>query len=111
MLVILFRSKLTDQTDEDYARWSEDMLTHAKKQPGYVDFVQYTGVKDGERLSVVRWKDEKSLESWRQDQKHLAAKKLGRERWYANYQIEVAKVFHTASFDRAAHEVERGSRS
>ena len=101
MLIVLFRSRLTDQAGEDYARWGDEMLEHARKQPGFVDFTQYTGNADGERLTVVRWKDEETLEAWRQDSKHLAAKKLGRESWYAHYDIEIARVFHIASFERA----------
>jgi heme-degrading monooxygenase HmoA len=99
MLVILFRSKLTAQAGNDYQSMGEQMLAHARTQPGFVDYKRYE-TEDGERLTVVWWKDEVSLEAWRNDAMHRTAKKLGRDKWYEDYHIEIAKVFHEASFDR-----------
>ena len=101
MLVILFRSKLTPEAGADYQSMGEQMFEHARNQPGFVDYKEYTS-EDGERLTVVRWRDEATLEQWRNDARHRAAKTLGRERWYERYHIEVAKVFHEAKFDRSA---------
>jgi heme-degrading monooxygenase HmoA len=101
MLVILFRSKLTPEAGADYQSMGEQMFEHARNQPGFVDYKEYTS-EDGERLTVVRWEDEATLEQWRNDAKHRAAKTRGRERWYEHYHIEVAKVFHEAKFDRSA---------
>ncbi|HSF16950.1 MAG TPA: antibiotic biosynthesis monooxygenase [Vicinamibacteria bacterium] len=99
MLIILFRSRLTEEAGEDYLARGEEMLAHAKTQPGFVDYKQYQS-DDGERLTVVRWKDEETLEQWRIDAKHQTAKKRGRERWYRDYQLEIAKVFHESRFER-----------
>jgi heme-degrading monooxygenase HmoA len=99
MLVILFRSRLTPEAGADYQSMGERMLEHARNQPGFVDYKEYTS-EDGERLTVVRWRDEATLEQWRNDAEHRAAKGRGRERWYERYHIEVAKVFHEARFDR-----------
>jgi heme-degrading monooxygenase HmoA len=107
MLVILFRSKLTPEAGADYQSMGEQMFEHARLQPGFVDYKEYTG-EDGERLTVVRWRDEDTLEQWRNDARHRAAKTLGRERWYEHYHIEVAKVFHEAKFDRSALTTSRG---
>jgi heme-degrading monooxygenase HmoA len=100
MLVILFRSKLTPEAGSDYSAKGEEMLAHAKTQPGFVDYKQYTSA-EGERLTVVWWRDEETLELWRNDDEHRGAKKLGRARWYESYHIEVAKVFHEARFEKA----------
>ena len=77
------------------------MFQHAQNQPGFVDYKEYTS-EDGERLTVVRWQDEKTLEQWRNDAMHRAAKMRGRELWCEHYHIEVAKVFHESKFDRSA---------
>ena len=55
MLVILFRSRLTEEAEagEDYQDMAAKMLAYAKTQPGYVDFKQYRA-EDGERLSIVK---------------------------------------------------------
>jgi heme-degrading monooxygenase HmoA len=101
MLVILFRSKLTPEAGADYQSMGEQMFEHARNQPGFVDYKEYTS-DDGERLTVVRWQDEATLEQWRNDARHRAAKTRGREGWYERYHIEVAKVFQEAKFDREA---------
>ena len=99
MLVILFRSRLSDDAGEDYRSMADDMLAYAKRQTGYVDFKQYTA-EDGERLTVVKWKDRESLDAWRNDARHRDAKKRGRERWYARYDIEIAELIHENHFVR-----------
>lgn len=99
MLVILFRSTLAAEAGADYADKADEMLAYAKTQPGFVDHKRYTSA-EGERLTVVWWKDEKTLEAWRSDPRHRVAKKLGRERWYDDYHIEIAKVFHESRFER-----------
>jgi heme-degrading monooxygenase HmoA len=100
MLVILFRSRLSAEAGEDYQDKAAEMLAYARAQPGYVDFKQYQA-EDGERLTVVKWKDRETLEAWRQNPRHREAKHLGREHWYASYDIEIAEVIHENHFERA----------
>ena len=99
MLVILFRSRLTEEAGDDYQDMAAEMRAYAKTQPGYIDFKSYEA-EDGERISVVKWKDRETLEAWRQNARHREAKKSGRERWYASYDIEIAEVIDRKVFDR-----------
>lgn len=99
MYLILFRSRLTSEAGPDYQDAATEMLAYAKQHPGYVDFRQYTA-DDGERLTVVRWKDAETLQSWREDPRHVAAKKRGRELWYETYDIDIAELKESKHFDR-----------
>lgn len=45
------------------------------------------------------WKDKETLDQWRRNQRHLVAKTLGKQTWYAYYKMEIAEVFHTSNFD------------
>ncbi|HTL44391.1 MAG TPA: hypothetical protein VL262_08615, partial [Vicinamibacterales bacterium] len=56
--------------------------------------------EDGERLTVVWWQDEETLRAWRLHARHLVAQRLGRERWYEYYKIEVAEVIRAKDFTR-----------
>ena len=38
------------------------------------------------------WPDEASIRAWKQHSDHLAAQRMGRERWYASYTVDVAEV-------------------
>ena len=80
---------------------SEYMLQLAQAQPGFIDFTQYTG-GDGERLSVIRWKDKETLEAWRNHEKHRVAQTKGRDRWYAHYHLEIAELVRESRFDKTA---------
>lgn len=96
MLVVLFRSKLVDAPD-GYAEMAQEMLELAKTMPGFID-VKAFKADDGERLTLVWWEDEDTLRAWRTNARHLVAQKLGRERWYEYYKIEVAEVRRAREF-------------
>jgi heme-degrading monooxygenase HmoA len=51
-------------------------------------------VRDAEGLGITvsYWTDETSLRAWKQVAEHLVAQRLGRERWYAHYELRVARV-------------------
>jgi heme-degrading monooxygenase HmoA len=99
MMIIVFRSKLTAAAGDDYNQTSDAIFAHAKMQPGFIDLKSYTA-EDGERLTIVWWENAETLEQWRRDLKHMAAKRTGRERWYEYYKMDVAEVVRTSNFER-----------
>jgi heme-degrading monooxygenase HmoA len=99
MVIVLFRSRLTDAAGTDYSEMAAEMLARAKTYPGFIDFKSFKA-DDGERLSVVRWESEELLRPWREDERHRVAQRAGRERWYENYHIEVAELLRSRDFER-----------
>jgi heme-degrading monooxygenase HmoA len=99
MMLILFRSKLTDTDPDGYARMAAAMDAHARTFDGYVDAKSFLAA-DGERLTVVWWRDEESLKVWATDAKHRVAQERGRERWYEYYKMDVAQILRVNNFDR-----------
>jgi len=106
MMLILFRSRLTDTAGDDYARMADAMLAHARTFPGFVDVKSFKA-DDGERLTVVWWQDEETLKAWASDSKHRAAQHAGRERWYEYYKMDVAKIVRVSNFERSAQPAAR----
>jgi heme-degrading monooxygenase HmoA len=98
MLVILFRSRLTDEAGEDYEEMEERLMERVRATPGsgFVQLKSYQAA-DGERLAVVWWKDAESLERWRTDLEHQAAQRLGKERWFSFYDLQVAQVLRSSA--------------
>jgi len=96
MVVILFRSKLNDPA-EGYAEMAEEMDARARTFDGFVDMKFYRA-EDGERLTIVWWRDEESLAVWRNDARHRVAQQQGRERWYEYYKMDVATVIRQKDF-------------
>ena len=98
MIVVLFRSRLSDQADEEYDLTEERLAkkVRALAGPDLVDVKNYRS-DDGERLAVVWWRDAETLAKWRDDPEHQAAQQLGRDRWYSFYELSVAEVIRTSS--------------
>lgn len=99
MILILFRSRLAPEADDEYATILADMNRLAQGAPGFVDVKSFKA-EDGERLTVVRWHNEETLTAWRENVQHLAAQRMGREKWYANYELEVATITRSSRFER-----------
>jgi heme-degrading monooxygenase HmoA len=99
MIVVVFRSKLGPEAGADYGEMAVEMLARAKTMPGFLEFKSFKA-EDGERVSLVYWEDEDTMRAWRNDPRHREAQRLGRERWYDAYRIEVAHVERTKQFTR-----------
>jgi heme-degrading monooxygenase HmoA len=99
MQVILFRSKLTPEAGEDYNAMSAEMQSLVQENPGFVD-VKYYKSEDGERLTVVWFKDKETLRAWRELPRHREAQSTGRKQWYEYYKMDVATVERTTAFER-----------
>jgi heme-degrading monooxygenase HmoA len=99
MIVILFRSRLTDAAGADYEAMDNELDGLVRDNPGFIDAKGYTAA-DGERLTVVWWRDEESLREWRTLARHRTAQQAGRDRWYEFYRMDVATVTRSSEFDR-----------
>jgi heme-degrading monooxygenase HmoA len=97
MVTVLFRSRTTEAAGADYAAMAEEMLARARAMPGFVDYRHYVA-RDGERLSVIWWESEATLRAWAGDPRHREAQRLGRERWYAWFRIDVGEVTRSYEF-------------
>lgn len=100
MLVVLFRSKLVDEPT-GYDVMAQEMNALARTMPGFIDVKAYKS-EDGERLTVVWWENEETLTAWREQARHRVAQRLGRERWYEYYKVEVAEIRRQRHFERRA---------
>jgi heme-degrading monooxygenase HmoA len=110
MILILFRSRLTaaGAAGDDYAAMDRRMQALAQEADGFVDVKAFIAA-DGERLTIVRWRDLPSLQRWREDPRHRAAQEMGRDRWYEYYVSEVAEVVRESRFVRPAAPAESES--
>jgi len=105
VLVILFRSKLTPEAGEDYNAMSDELHSLVRENPGFVD-VKHFKAEDGERLTVVWFKDKDSLRAWRQLPRHREAQMTGRGKWYEYYKMEVATIERVTEFEKQRHAAE-----
>jgi heme-degrading monooxygenase HmoA len=87
---VIFTSQRTDG-DHGYEAMATAMFELAHQQPGCLGAESARG-SDGLGITVAYFTDEASIHAWKQNSRHLAAQRLGKDRWYAHYELRIAKV-------------------
>jgi heme-degrading monooxygenase HmoA len=77
--------------DEGYAAMASAMFDLAMKQPGCLGAESARG-GDGFGITVAYFRDEASIAAWKAHAAHLRAQELGKAKWYAHYELRVARV-------------------
>jgi heme-degrading monooxygenase HmoA/ketosteroid isomerase-like protein len=83
-----------------FERHAEQVYQRAITMQGFVSTKDFSA-EDGERLTIVEWDSPRHLTEWREDGAHREAQQLGRDRYYAQYQIQVCSELRASSFDGA----------
>lgn len=87
---VIFSSQATDDS-AGYDAMAAAMAELASHQPGYLG-IESTRDAAGFGITVSYWRDEASIHAWKAKAEHLAAQRQGMARWYAHYEMRVAKV-------------------
>ena len=77
--------------DDGYSDMAERMVTLAAKQPGFLGVESARGA-DGLGITVSYGASEDAIAAWRADAEHSQAREQGRSRWYAGFEVRVARV-------------------
>ncbi len=96
---VIISSWPSGQDPEGYAETAARMGELGRVQPGYLG---REGLVDaaGRELTIYYYTDDASIRAWKAVKEHLEAQRLGRERWYSAYEVEVARVERAYSFRR-----------
>lgn len=87
---VIFTNKL-GENDAGYEAMAHALVELAERQPGYLG-IESTRNTENLGITVSYWKDEASILAWKNQTQHLLAQKNGIEKWYAHYELRVAKV-------------------
>lgn len=89
MYVVIFRARVR-QLDPEYASMAAQLRGRALEQFGCLAF---HAVTEGEaEIALSYWPDLDSIRNWKADAEHLVAQRLGRQRWYEAYEVQIAQV-------------------
>ncbi|MFT5920595.1 MAG: heme-degrading monooxygenase HmoA, partial [Granulosicoccus sp.] len=69
----------------------DELWEDAQKLKGFIGAESMRG-EDGFGVTVLYFLDMETIREWSKDQKHLSAKQLGKEKWYSDYRVRIAKV-------------------
>ena len=89
MYAVIFRAK-TKRLDDEYFKTAKRMRELAMSEYGCVEFTSVT--EGSEEIAISYWENLEQIKRWKQNSKHLAAQKLGKERWYESYSVEIVEI-------------------
>ena len=89
-LSVIFSNQRTDG-DQGYGAMAERMVELAREQPGFLG-VESARDAEGFGITVSYWQDESAIATWKAQTEHAVAQRLGRDRWYADFQLRVCRV-------------------
>lgn len=75
--------------DNGYEDMAGKMVELAKQQDG---FLGIESAREEVGLTVCYWRDLESVKKWKDNAAHTIAQKRGREEWYKNFKVRIAKV-------------------
>lgn len=93
---VIFTSTRTE-LDDNYCEMAIKMETLAKQQPG---FLGVESARNEIGITVSYWESLEAIVNWKQNLDHLDAQFLGRQKWYENYIVRIAKVEKEYSFEK-----------
>lgn len=96
-MLTVFRSRLREESVEEYRATASRMEELARAMPGLLDFKTFTA-DDGERVSIIVFDSLETQEAWRDNAEHRAAQQRGRTSFYESYRIQVCEVLRERAF-------------
>lgn len=94
---VIFPSQRTQDDADGYTAAARRMVELAERQPGYLGADSARGA-DGFGITVSYWESLEAIQAWRNHPEHLPVQAQGRAKWYAHYDLHVARVERSSSF-------------
>ncbi len=90
---VIFVNQRTEVDGEDYGNTADRMVELAHAQDGYLG-MESVREDNGKGITVSYWKDMDAIKHWKNNLEHVEARQKGKESWYEDYQLQIAKVEH-----------------
>jgi heme-degrading monooxygenase HmoA len=87
---VIFTSQRTD-VDDGYGAMGDRMVELAAQQPGFLG-VESVRDANGVGITVSYWSSLEAVAAWRAHAEHRVAQASGRRKWYAHFELRVARV-------------------
>ncbi|MFK2821444.1 antibiotic biosynthesis monooxygenase family protein [Malaciobacter sp. WC5094] len=98
MIIVVFRFHLMPNADlEKFATLSEKMGKIVSKMPGFLGVKDFSA-QDGEIVVIAEFDSLESVDEWKSHPQHQAVQKLGKEKFFADYQIQVCDLIRSQEF-------------
>ena len=95
MIISAIRTRLRPEVQDEYMQWAKRMSELAVTMPGYISHKSFAA-PDGERLMLVEFESEDAMRQWGIHPEHIEAKKLGRQRFFTEYRVQICSLIREA---------------
>ncbi len=90
-------SSTRTEGDNGYSVMAKKMVELAKQQEG---FLGVESARNELGITVSYWQDLNSIRKWKENTEHIIARKKGRNEWYKNFKVRIARVEHDYKFEK-----------
>ena len=97
MLITVFRTRVKPGLRDEYVAAVDHMSALARSMPGYISHKSFYA-EDGERCTIVEFADKAGLEVWRTNAEHREAQRLGRDKYYTEYCVQMCTLDRESKF-------------
>ncbi|NVK18090.1 MAG: antibiotic biosynthesis monooxygenase [Methylocystaceae bacterium] len=88
---VIFVNQRSEEDGEGYGQTADHMVELAQQQEGYLGIESVRDAK-GKGITVSYWRDMNAIKDWKNNLEHSDARNNGRDKWYEDYQLQIAKV-------------------
>ena len=93
MYAVIFEVEPEAGREQDYLDIAARLRPELEKIDGFISIERFRSLsQEGKILSLSFWRDEEAVGRWRQQERHQAAQRAGRDRIFRDYRIRVAAV-------------------
>lgn len=93
MIAVIFEVRPGEGRKQDYLDFAAALRADLMASDGFISVERFQSLTDdGKMLSLSFWRDEASVQAWRNRPGHRAAQAAGRTGIFADYRLRVAGV-------------------
>jgi heme-degrading monooxygenase HmoA len=89
MFAVIFKATVAE-LDDEYLHTAQRLKDLAFDKYGCQDFVSVT--EGNEEIAISYWETEQQIREWKNDPEHRRAQRMGRDKWYQSFSVEVCEV-------------------
>jgi heme-degrading monooxygenase HmoA len=89
MYAVIFKAEI-NQLDSEYSAMAERMRDLAINEYGCTEFAACT--EGNNEIAISYWPSQEHIKAWHSNAEHKIAQKLGKEKWYKSYRVQVTQV-------------------
>lgn len=96
-ILVVFRTRVVAGAEREGEALGARLYELATQMPGFVSYAEFAA--EGESVALVEFTTAEALSTWRNHPEHVEAQRIGRERLFSSYRVQVCSVEREYAFD------------